>query len=118
MDMKNSQEQAGSLFIATDVVEKVAKLSSLEVEGVGSVSTGSSGVKGMFAKTNLPKAVEVAMYDGVAEITINIIAKYGFKVPAVCKAVQEAVKSGVQSMTNITVSKVNVVVSGIETDKE
>lgn len=115
MELKDSKGQQGSLFIATDVVEKVAKLASLEVEGVGDVSVGTSGVKGMFAKTNLPKAVEVAMYDGVAEITINIIAKYGFKIPAVCKAVQEAVKAGVQNMTNITVSKVNVAVAGIQT---
>lgn len=114
MEVKNSIGRAGELYISTGVVEKVAKLASLEVDGVFDVSTGSSGVKGVFAKTNLPKAVEVTMYDGVAEITVHIIAKYGVKVPSVCKAVQETVKTSVQNMTNITVSKVNIVVAGIE----
>lgn len=118
MEVKNSTAQSGNLFISTAVVEKVARLASLEVEGVFEVSTGSSGVKGIFAKTNLPKAVEVTMFDGVAEITVNIVVKYGCKIPAVCKAVQESVKTGVQNMTNITVSKVNIVVAGIEAAQE
>ena len=73
----------------------------------------SSTVKGLFAKTNLPKAVDVVLYDGVAEITVDIIVNYGVKIPTVCRNVQQAVKDGVQNMTNITVSKVNVVVTGV-----
>jgi len=98
------------------VVEKVAKLAALEIDGVAEVSTGSSGVKGVFAKTNLPKAVDVNMYDGVAEVDIHIIVKYGCKVPSVCKSVQEAVKSNIQSMTEVTVSKVNIIVAGIQAE--
>ena len=86
----------------------------MEVEGVSNVSVGSSGVKGFLAKTNLPKAVEVNMFDGVAEITVHVVVKYGVKLPAVCKDVQQAVKANVQNMTDITVSKVNIVVTGVE----
>lgn len=116
MEVKKSNELSGNLYISTGVIEKVAKISTLEIEGVSEVSTGSSGVKGVFAKTNLPKSVEVNMYDGVAELTVHIIVKYGFKVPSVCKSVQEAVKTSVQSMTDIAVSKVNIVVAGIQSD--
>ena len=79
MEIKNSTNQTGNLYISTGVIEQVAKIASMEIDGVNDVSTGSSGVKGVFAKTNLPKAVEVNMYDGVAEITVHIIATYGFK---------------------------------------
>jgi len=116
MEVKKTNEPIGSLYISTGVIEKVAKLAALEIDGVADVSTGSSGVKGVFAKTNLPKAVEVNMYDGVAEIDVNIIVKYGCKVPSVCKNVQEAVKTNVQNMTDVTVSKVNIVVAGIHAD--
>ena len=102
--------------ISTSVIEKVAKLAALEIDGVADVSTGSSGVRGVFAKTNLPKPVEVNMYDGVAEIDVNIIVKYGCKVPSVCKNVQEAVKTNVQNMTDVAVSKVNIVVAGISAE--
>ena len=115
MDYKNTVSQEGGIQISTAVIEKVAKISALEVDGVKDVSVGSSGVKGVFAKTNLPKSVEVNMYDGVAEITVNVLATYGYKLPVMCRAIQQAVKNGVQTMTNITVSKVNIVIAGVET---
>ena len=116
MEVKNNKKNIGSLYISTSVIEKVAKLAALEIDGVAEVSTGSSGVKGVFAKTNLPKAVDVNMYDGVAEVDVHIIVKYGCKVPSVCKNVQEAVKTNIQNMTEVTVSKVNIIVAGIQAD--
>ena len=118
MEFRNTVNQDGGLQISTAVIEKVAKVAAMEVDGIKDVSVGSTGVKGVFAKTNLPKSVEVTMYDGVAEITVHIIAKYGYKLPAMCREVQQAVKAGVQNMTNITVSKVNIVVAGVETVEE
>ena len=116
MEVKKTNEPIGSLYISTGVIEKVAKLAALEIDGVAEVSTGSSGVKGVFAKTNLPKAVDVNMYDGVAEVDMHIIVKYGCKVPSVCKNVQEAVKTNIQNMTEVTVSKVNIIVAGIQAE--
>ena len=118
MELRNTVNQEGGLQISTAVIEKVAKVATMEVEGVQDVSVGTSGVKGIFAKTNLPKSVEVTMYDGVAEITVHIVAKYGYKLPAMCREIQQTVKAGVQNMTNITVSKVNVVVAGVEAAEE
>ena len=116
MDVKNNEKQMGSLHISTSVIEKIAKLAALEIDGVSDVSTGSSGVKGVFAKTNLPKSVEVTMTEGVAEVNVHLIVKYGSKVPSVCKSVQEAVKANIQNMTEVAVSKVNVVVAGIQAE--
>ena len=118
MEVKNVQGELGSLRISTSVIEKVAKFAAGDVAGVKEISVGSSGVKGLFAKTNLPKAVEINMYDGVAEVTVHIIVKYGCKIPAVCREVQTAVKNEVQNMANITVSKVNVVVAGVDVNSE
>ncbi len=118
MEYRKTTGLDGGLQISTTVVEKIAKIAALEVSGVKDVSVGISGMKGVFAKTNLPKAVEVTMYYGVAEITIHIIAEYGHKLPAMCREIQQSVKSGVQNMINITVSKVNIVVTGVETAEE
>ena len=114
MELKNSVKQEGGLKISITVIEKIAKLAAMEIDGISSVSVGSSGVKGFLAKTNLPKSVEVNMFDGVADITVHVVVKYGIKLPSLCKEVQQAVKSNVQNMTDITVSKVNVVVTGVE----
>lgn len=118
MEFKNTVKQEGGLRISVSVIEKLAKISAMEVEGVMNVSVGSSGVKGVLAKTNLPKAVEVNMSDGVAEITVRVVVKYGYKLPAVCKDIQRVVKANVQTMTDIAVSKVNIIVTGVETVTE
>ena len=115
MEYKNTLSKEGGVQISTAVIEKVAKIAALEVSGVKDIAVGSSGVKGVFAKTNLPKSVEVTMYDGVAEITVHVIATYGHKLPVMCRAIQQAVKNGVQTLTEITVSKVNIVIAGVET---
>ncbi|MEG2931480.1 MAG: Asp23/Gls24 family envelope stress response protein, partial [Ruthenibacterium sp.] len=74
------------------------------------------GMKGMFKKVATPKPIEVALLEGIAEITVNIIAKYGYKVQPLCAKIQENVKSAVQNMTSITVSRVNIIVAGVERD--
>ena len=113
MEVKNSDNIGGSLQISTDVIAKIARLAALEIEGVKSVSCGNSPVKGFFAKVNIHKPVEVELTDEVAQITVNVMMRYGYRIPSVCEALQKSVKAPVQNMTGITVSKVNVVVTGV-----
>ncbi len=121
MEVKNSDMMRGSLQISTDVIAKISRLAALEIEGVKAVSCGNSPVKGLFTKVNIRKPVEVELSDEVAQITVHIIAQYGYRIPVVSEALAQSVKSAVQNMTGITVSKVNVVVTGVavaQADKE
>ena len=112
MDVRNLSEISGNLRISTDVIEKIAKLAALEIEGVYDVTLGNVGVMGAFRKINIKKIAFVELCEGVAEITINVSVKYGARIPSVCEKVQNNIKNSVQSMTNVTVSKVNVIVTG------
>ena len=113
MDINSSNVVGGSLQISTDVIAKIAKLATLEVEGVREVRAGTPGVKELLGKMSFPRAVAVQLLDDVAELTVSIVVGYGVRIPAVCEKVQENVKSAVQNMTSITVSKVNVAVTGV-----
>ncbi len=115
MEINQNTKKQGDLYISANVIEKIAKLAALEVEGVSRVAIANFGVKGVFAKTNIPKTVEVSILEGVADIKIHVVLKYGFKVSAVATEVQEAIKSSIQNMTNITVAKVNIIISGVDT---
>ncbi len=55
----------------------------------------------------------VELTDEVAEITVDVVVRYGYRIPSVSEALQKNVKASVQNMTGITVSKVNVVVTGV-----
>ena len=113
MDINNSNVVGGSLQISTGVIAKIAKLATLEVEGVQAVSAGSHSVKGLFRTVSQYRPITVEMTEDVAEITVNILVKYGCKIPPLAERVQENVKNAVQNMTQITVTRVNVVVAGL-----
>ena len=104
---------SGSLQISTDVIAKIARLATLEVNGVNAVSLGAAGVKGLLPKARGRRPIEVMLSDDVAEITVYVQVKYGSKVPQLGSRVQESVKNAVQNMTGITVSKVNIVITGV-----
>lgn len=118
MDVNEAKTTGGSLQISTDVIAKIAQLATMEIEGVKEVSTGSLGMKGMFKKMSSAKAIDINLLEDIAEITINIIAKYGYKIQPLSAKVQENVKTAVQNMTGITVSRVHIIVAGVSRDSE
>lgn len=115
MEVTNSGAMKGSLQISTDVISKIAKLATLEVEGIYSVSGNILSGKGFALVRKMPmqKPISVELNDDVAEISVNVVVKYGCKIPQLSEKVQENVKNAVQNMTCITVSKVNVIITGV-----
>lgn len=115
MDLQNMDLRGGSLQISTEVLGKIARCAALEVEGVVAVSCGSQNkkMKELLERTNVQAPVSVVMKDGTAEITLHVVLAFGAKAPAVAEKVQENVKSAVQNMTNVTVSRVDLVIAGL-----
>ena len=105
MDLQNMDLKGGSLQISTEVIGKIARCAALEVDGVSEVSCGKQNkkVKELLAAASIQPPVTVEMRDGTAELTLNLVVKFGAKIPAVAEKVQENVKSAVQNMTNVTV---------------
>lgn len=116
MDVQNSDVVGGSLQISTDVIAKIARLATLEVEGVHQVRAETLSAKSLLGKA-LPKPILVELVDDVAEITVSLVVSYGCRIPAVSEKVQENVKNTVQNMTSITVSKVNLVIVGVAVEE-
>lgn len=115
MDLQNMDLTGGSLQISTDVIAKIARCAALEVEGVADISCGkqSKKMKDLLEIVSIQSPVSVDMKEGIAEITISLIVAFGARIPAVAEKVQENVKNAVQNMTNVTVSRVNLIVAGL-----
>lgn len=114
MDVTNTHGVNGSLQISTEVIAKIARLAAMEIDGVKEVRTNNS-VKNMLGRS---RNITVELTEDVAEITLNLVVYYGSKIPAVCEKVQENVKNAVQNMTSITVSRVNLIVAGVQVKAE
>ena len=115
MELQNMDIRGGSLQISTEVLGKIARCAALEVAGVAEVSCGSQNrkVKDFLERANVQSPVTVEMRDGTAEITLHLVVAFGARIPSVAEKVQENVKTAVQNMTNVTVSRVDLVIAGL-----
>ena len=115
MELQNMDLRGGSLQISTEVLGKIARCAALEVAGVAEVSCGSQNrkVKDFLERANVQSPVTVEMRDGTAEITLHLVVAFGARIPSLAEKVQENVKTAVQNMTNVTVSRVDLVIAGL-----
>ena len=119
MDLQNMDLNGGTLQISTEVIGKIARCAALEVDGVSEVSCGKQNkkVKDLLEAASI-QSVTVEMRDGTAELTLNLVVAFGARIPAVAEKVQENVKTAVQNMTNVTVSRVNLVIAGVAAEEQ
>ena len=118
MNLQNMDLQGGSLQISTEVIAKIARCAALEVEGVAEVSCGTQNKKlKELLEASVQPPVVVEMRDGTAELTLNLVMAAGARIPSVAEKVQENVKAAVQNMTNVTVSRVNLIIAGLAVEQ-
>lgn len=115
VEIENGTE---GIKISSDVIAVIAGVAVSEVKGVYGMSGGFAGgisevLKG---KKNLAKGIKVDATDEKAKIDVNIIVKYGARIPDVAFEIQNKVKKSVESMTGLKVEEVNVHVQGVNTE--
>ncbi len=110
----------GNIKISDEVISTIATIAVSEIEGV-------SGMGGTFAgdlveklgKKSLTKGVKITMEnDNDVILDLNVVMKYGVRIPEIAWNIQENVKKSVESMSGLNVTKVNVRVVGIAVEKE
>ncbi|MEG1773942.1 MAG: Asp23/Gls24 family envelope stress response protein [Oscillospiraceae bacterium] len=116
MKASEQKQSVGSLRISRDVIATIAGTAAREIEGVYSLAPAPVDLRGMLAKRHLPRSVGIALSDDIAVIDLQLILRDGTRISSISERVQQSVKESVQSMTGITVSKVNVTISGIHFD--
>ena len=120
-DVKLDENPDGTVSFATDVIATIAGLAATEVEGVASMSSPSAGLADMFARKstrNLTKGVRIDLDGSNVNVDITIVVEYGFPVPDVARGIQENVKKGIETMTGLNVSSVDIHVAGISFERE
>ena len=98
-------DELGGIHISEEVLATIAAAAALEVEGVGSLTNAG--------KKNLARDVRVKMEDDKVQVDLSILMSYGATIPEMGRAVQDAVKTAIESMSGLEVSAVNVNVAGI-----
>ena len=71
----------------------------------------------MLGMNNLSKGVKVEVTPESVAIDLALEMKYGYSIPKVSEQVQERVKNAIESMTGLTVERVDVRIVGVAVDK-
>jgi uncharacterized alkaline shock family protein YloU len=108
-------QENGNVMISEDVISTIVANAVKEVDGVVelAVKPGADIVE-IIGKKNWGKGLKVTIgEDNSLTLECNLIMAYGQSVVNVAKAVQETVRSAVESMTGVQVAAINVNVCGI-----
>ena len=117
-DEKNIQiegnKSLGDVVIANEVLAIIAGIAATEVEGVHSMDGGWSGqfISKLGIK-DLARGVKVQVRDGEVKVDLSLNMEYGYAIPKVSNLVQDKVSASINNMTGLTVSEVNIRISGV-----
>ncbi|GAB3210570.1 Asp23/Gls24 family envelope stress response protein [Marinactinospora endophytica] len=116
----------GRTSIADHVVAKIAGMAAREVGGVHRMGGGAARafgavrdrIPGASSTTNASRGVSVEVGERQAAIDIDLIIEYGVAIPDLAAAVRRNVINGVERMTGLEVTEVNITVGDIHLPDE
>lgn len=115
---QNTDGCVGSVQIADEVVAVIVGIAATEVDGV--VAMGDDITSDLMNKVgirNLAKGVKIAIENMKVSVEVKLTVEYGYNIPATCAKVQEKIKNTVENMTGLTVTDVDVRITGVGVKK-
>lgn len=104
----------GQVQIADEVVAIIAGLAACEVDGVSRLTGNlTNELASMLGKKNPAKGVRVELLPGEVKVDVSIEVLYEYSIPKVSAQVQDKVKQAIETMTGLTVTKVNIKIAGV-----
>ena len=112
----NTSTSMGELVISEEVISAIA---TKDVDGIAGFSNRPVDVVNTIKKGSLKVMSPVRVLADGEDLNISIYVNMlpGKKIRQVAEEVQQAVKESVQNMTGKLVSKVNVIIAGLEFDQ-
>ncbi|MEX2415967.1 MAG: Asp23/Gls24 family envelope stress response protein [Paenibacillaceae bacterium] len=110
----HSTTELGTIQIAPEVLEIIAGLATIEIDGVAEMSGGIvGGISELLGLKSLTRGVKVQVGTNETIIDVSIIIEYGYRIPDVCRQIQQSVQQAVYSMTGIHVSTVHINIESV-----
>lgn len=112
--MSQHQNPLGSIYISHRALASIASQSALESYGIVGLAAKNlaEGISQALVKDPV-LGVEVNMDGSSVTIDLYVIIEYGTRIKSVADNVAELIKYQVESMTGLSVKKVNIHVRGL-----
>ncbi|MDF2590196.1 MAG: Asp23/Gls24 family envelope stress response protein [Anaerocolumna sp.] len=114
----HAESNIGEVQIADEVVATIAGLAATEVQGVAAMSSNiTNELVSKLGMKNLSKGVKIEVNSDSVAVDLSLTLEYGYSIPNTSKQVQEKVKTAIENMTGLTVSEVNIRISGVNIER-
>lgn len=111
----NDWKSQGIIRIADEVIAVVARIATLDTDGVHGMSGGiAEGIAKRVSGKPIQKGIQVIMDENETTVDLRVVVQYGQKIDFVCKEIQRNVKEMVFNMTGIDLKAVNVRVESVD----
>lgn len=104
----------GTIQIAPEVLEIIAGVAVIEIDGVADMSGGVvGGISEMLGLKSLTRGVKVQIGTDETIIDVFIVIEYGFRIPDVSRQIQQRVQQAIYGMTGIQISAVHIHIESV-----
>ncbi len=113
------EDSLGVVNISDDVISTVVGMTLSEIKGIYASGSNLGSIAEIFSgKKNVGKGVKVSVDGTQVSMDLHVIVEYGVRIPDVAWQAQEKVKEAVESITGLSVDKINIHVEGINIAKD
>ena len=119
MSEEKNLGEMGNVKISEEVIGLLAEKAIKNIDGViGLTSNVVESLVAMVSRKTGVKGVSADIKNENVSITLHTVIRFGVRIPEIAWQIQENVKTVVESMTGLTVDKVNVCVDGVQFPEE
>ncbi len=108
----------GAIKISEEVVQTIAAMAVKDVKGVTIAASFADGFVEKFVKKNFNKSVKITLEEKAVTVELHIGIDYGVKIQTVAAELQDVIKRNIETMTDLSVTRVDIYVDGINFNKE
>lgn len=112
--MSNTTRPPGKTTVATSVLLTIARLTTLQVEGVSRMYQSPAGVNRIFQKGDYGDGVHILVEDDCVYADINVVLEHDVNIREVSRNIQIAVQRAFSEMVGMDVGHINVYVENID----
>ena len=114
--------EKGSVSINESVIISIAKNVVSQIPGVIRLTSAGKFAESfafMIGRTqSKPDSVQIKTLDNKTTVSVRIIVSYGKNIPELAQKVQLAVMQAIKEMTQLEVSKVDILIEGVEEEEQ
>ena len=115
---ENQTNRNGEVRIANDVISVIAGMALCEIPGIYIDNRLPEAFIDKSNAKNITKAIKIDIEEGRVAVSIIVSIEYGKTISELSCEVQDKIRTAVQTMTGLSVSRVDVTVADLIFKKE